>query len=179
MNWDTSFLDFQFAYTDQANATYSLGIGSALNFIESITFTSRPGVEISRITQFNLWAAQYLNVGKSRCWKDSVGSGFFLNNTNTNESKLNQDTAYQACIPMSALGGVFSGTQLCPPQICSGMRIELLLSTNAKQCVVTSAGPHADATFQISLAKVSLDSFLLSDASLRSLESTSAKNGLD
>lgn len=101
------------------------------------------------------------------------------------------------CIPMYALGGFFEPSQLCPAQLCAGLRIELKIRADLRDAFIvtgntyksaTTASPPAPTLFADDVKSMSvkltdahmwLDTTLLNDAAIRSLNATAAQNGLE
>ena len=82
-------------------------------------------------------------------------------------------------IPLGCLSTFFDTCdQLVPCQLASGLRIELLLEDGKSAMVQATSGVTASA-FEISNATLNLQSYLLSDVVLRTLNEMSASSGLE
>lgn len=119
--------------------------GSVLNLIERIVVTSRSGVELQRIEDFNKLHALHTTIKKSKLWKKTVGRSIQLPpyhytsrqvndtdkahtlNTRNGEITVGAKSVHYS-IPMECFMGLFDTKQLCPSMIASGLRIEFYLT---------------------------------------------------
>lgn len=121
--------------------------GSVLNLIERVVLTSRSGVELQRIEDFNKLHALHSTIKKSKLWKQTVGKSIQLppfdydsvdlsgadatndgkNFGQRNPNIKNSKTVHYS-IPMECFMGLFDTKQLCPSMIASGLRIEFYLT---------------------------------------------------
>lgn len=121
--------------------------GSVLNLIERVVLTSRSGVELQRIEDFNRLHALHSTIKKSKLWKQTVGKSIQLppfdydsndlsadtaitvgGEFSTRNNKITNDQTIHYSIPMECFMGVFDTKQLCPSMIAAGLRIEFYLA---------------------------------------------------
>lgn len=149
--------------TDKFTVEYELTGhgGSVLNLFDRIVLTSRSGVELQRIDNFNKLHALETTMKKSSNWKKTIGRAIQTpplpyatikyDKTNTTHVSLDtqgitpEDTKTFYSIPMSNLMGLFDTKQLCPAMIASGLRIEIYLTDLASALTSSVPGYSADA----------------------------------
>lgn len=141
--------------TDAETISYKLTGhgGSVLNLFDRIVVTSRSGVELQRIEDFNRLHALHTTIRKSKLWKRTVGSqiqtppfDFFFKNLSathasgdslkTRNSAITNSAKVHYSIPMECFMGLFDTKQLCPSMIASGLRIEFYLTNFANAITI-------------------------------------------
>lgn len=201
LNSGTSYIDPENSYlkfsvqltvaSGSPNAYCSLGSGSAMNFIRTVTIRSKSGVELardefanvySRINVLNTESAEYLRtVGSVEGWDvPSIQTGVFTNTYNlSNETKI----AYS--LPLKRLSTFFDPKKnnLLPACLVSGLSIELIFENVAQAIVLIQSSPPvvpASVTgYTISDISLNCDCIQLTDDSQKTLNSISSNNGLE
>ncbi len=188
--------------TTGANAWFGVNGGSACNLIKRFQLISKSGVVLERIDNCNQLAATKVNYQYSKSWKESVGSLMGI----TQGDYFPVDATELKTVPPPAIaqlnwpGGtdttgntqrfiiplyVFSTFcdsmgSLCPAQLMSGARVEILLESGPDALVsgysTTSA---ADSSYLIVNCRLELESYLLTDAVMRAINQIAATQGLD
>jgi hypothetical protein len=186
LNSGSSYIDFRDSYlsidvtnlSNAGSAWFGSAGGSACNFFNRLTITSRSGQVLERIDRANQLAAIRVLYEKSPGWLATAGS---LMGAGVSAANLawTPSTSVRFIIPLGCLS-VFANTckQLVPAQCASGMRIELLLEDGAKS-MVQSEGTATSSAYEITAASLNLQSYLLSDVVLRTLNEMSASSGLE
>lgn len=112
------------------------GIGSAFNIIRSSVLTSRTGTELSRSDRVNLYRAKVDRFEKSDTWFKTVGrvAGYGTSTGGDYDNVMTvldgQTTVTKEfCLPLHMVSPFFNiqNSSYLPPQICSGLRLEILL----------------------------------------------------
>ena len=166
------------------------GSGSAVNLINEIRIKSRSGVELSRIQNVNTWSlfdsvyhrtSQNLNtVGILEGFnkdRDPTAGYFF-----TTQSAGNESPSIKFTIPLGCLSTYFRPLdgQLMPPQLASGLRIELSLEDyrTALTQILDVAGTVVTG-YEITDCYFQLDQVEMTDETQRAINMDSAKDGLE
>ena len=211
VDWSKSWLQVELEVkcpsraADAALTTVNFGAGSICNLFKSVVVTSRSGVEIQRIEEFNRWRVITDRLKRSHEWMQSYGSSLGYKPVDPSfgsfdppkqgsfGSNIRAQTDYGASgsngvhlfnIPMSQFAGVFESDQLMPSNIASGMRIELRLETGGIPFFIgldmnrDPAKTYQDCEYEVS-CKLFCDTTLLNDAAMREIRATSASNGLE
>lgn len=158
------------------------GVGSALNLIHSYRIRSRSGVELDRLENANLYNSTRIAYTKSTNWTQTVGSSFYSNSaTNPLFNGLNTYTP-EITIPLKELSTFFCPLkgQLIPPQIASGLRIELELESINK-AFQDPNGYLQEANGKVELFDIAivLDTVALSDETSKILNLEASQSGLE
>lgn len=175
VDFSKSYLKFDLStdYDDLSTGSNPM-YESVCNIIESIVVSSRQGVELLRIKDFARWRViqNALNITISRFHTVAklIGAGV---GTSTSIAKVNEPASI--VIPMWLLGGFFESTQLLPPAMCAGLRIEITLLGVGKAFKLTGSGTK----YIISHPTLCLDTTLLNDAATRQVRANAAANGLE
>ena len=176
-----SYLKFKMKAAGNAiitGATFSSG--SALNLIHEYRIRSRSGVELDRLENANLYHAYRLHYSKSQNWVNTVGATFFLNSS-TQLFNAGNTLLTEVCIPLCELATFFCSIkkgQLLPPQIASGLRIELSLESIAR-AFVDGAYFQAGSSLELIDIAMVLDTVTLSDETSKLLNLESSQSGLE
>lgn len=179
INAANSFLKFRLSntYTVAGAHDTTFGSGSAINVINSFMSRSRGGTELARSENTNQWARNNILYTHSQAWKDSVGSAFAVDQGGVHTRLTNLLDSYYT-IPLVELDPFFSTHKnlLLPPQLCSGLRIELGLEDPNRACVAS-----ADAIQVLTMSEIEwvLDAVNLSDDTQRVLNLESSQTGLE
>lgn len=186
----------------------NFGAGSICNLIKSVVVTSRSGVEVQRIEEFNRWRVLTDRLKKSDKWmatygealgykpKDTATNTFDPYNSGNTISRIECAEEFGENggqfvstfnIPMSQFAGVFESDQLMPSNIASGLRIELRLENGGIPFFVGqdmgadlsgNGKLYQDVEYEVS-CKLFVDTTLLNDAAMREIRAISASNGLE
>ena len=193
LNSGSSFIDFKDSYlsidvkntsTGTFNAFFGTAGGSACNFFNRLTITSRSGQILERIDRLNQLCAIRVLYERSSNWHETTGSMMGVAPPGMKSADAADALAWAAgttirfIIPLGALSVFFNTTdQLMPCQICSGMRIELLCES--ADVAMSQSGIAPTTSYEITSASLNLQSYLLSDVVLRTLNEASASSGLE
>jgi hypothetical protein len=161
--------------------------GSACNLIERIVISSRSGQIMERIDRANLLAAINLEYTHDLSWREygtATAAGVARTVEELDWPSVNVvpvgNSTIRFCIPLSMISPFINHTEsLMPSQLCSGMRIELLMSSASDAMASSSNATGQVMNYAISNASLNLQSYLLSDVVLRTLNQMSAANGLE
>ena len=166
LNSGSAYVDFKDSYlsfdvkntsTGVGQAFFGTSGGSACNFFNRLTISSRSGQIIERIDRVNQLSCIRHNFEKSEVWKQTTGSLMGLGISAVNLD-WNKDDTVRFVIPLGSLSVFFNTCdQLVPAQLASGMRIELLLEDGKQAMVQGDSTPTASA-FEISNATLNLQS---------------------
>ena len=172
-----SYLTFKARVSGPAGSTAGFGSGSACNFIENITITSRSGVEIERIEGLNNLRREHDRYDCSQDWIDNFGSVMgYTNEAKTNAPVLAQDADLQFCIPMGRLAGSFNTRKLIPSQLAGGLRIEIKLASLGSALIKGATAPTG---YQLTDVTMMCDCYQLADSIQKRLNMNAAANGLE
>lgn len=157
----------------------NFGCGSAANLIRNIMIRSRSGTELDRIDRVNLWSKNQLAWEYGDDWYKKYGTLMGIGATRAAGDAANTSaTATRFVVPLSALSGFFkpTGGQLIPPQLASGLHIELTLADFREAFVQTSGTVTG---YSVSNISIMCDSVTLSDDTQKTLNAESASSGLE
>ena len=178
VNVENSYLTFKITSIG-GNANF--GCGSAMNIINEIRIRSRSGTELDRVELANLWSQKDSVYSKPDSYLTRMGSAQGFGPTRdgpTDSANVVTTTATRFCLPLTVLSPFFRPMkkQLLPPQLASGLRIELVFEdfkTALFQKTATVTG------YQISDLRFSVDTVDLTDDTQRVLNKESANDGLE
>jgi hypothetical protein len=191
LNSGASYLDLRDSYLalDVKNTSVVPGTqtayfgkygGSACNLIERLTITSRSGAVIERVDKANLLAAirvEYMHDNAYRETGPGSSAGMELDPARYDWPV---GSTVRVCIPLSMISPFVDNTEsLLPAQLCSGMRFEFLLSEASDAMASSSDDFGQTMNYAISNASLNLQSYLLSDVVLRTLNQMAASSGLE
>ena len=164
-------------------AVPTFGESSALNLIHESRIRSRSGVELDRTENLNVYNKYRIDYDKTQQWKDTVGKSFYVeggasyplfNTANTSQPEI--------CIPLCEMCPFFrplKAGQLLPPQLVSGLRIELSLESIEKAFVDTIGWFGVNAKITLEDIHMSLDTVMMSDETSKLLNLESSNTGLE
>jgi hypothetical protein len=163
-----------------ANAP-TFGTGSALNLFHEYRIRSRSGVELDRLENCNLYNQYRLKYTKTTNWLSTVGQSFFYN---SGTAVFNSANTYipDVCIPLCELATFFCPIkkgQLLPPQVASGLQIELSLESIARAFVDGNTFFQAGSSLELIDVAMVLDTVSLSDETSKLLNLESSQSGLE
>ena len=164
----SSFLNFK--VTTSAAATLSSTYSSVLDLFREVVVYARNGTELLRLPFFNVWSRTALQLQNSQEYLNTVGSAFGYGDNTTDHA-----AGVTWSVPMKHLSDLFCSNQKLPPQLVSGMRIEIVLESSQK------AFSWADETansYTVSEIVLLADTHTLTDAISRKIMSDSASEGL-
>jgi len=163
---------------NEARATF--GSGSACNFLENITVTSRSGVEVERIEGLNSLRREHDRYQCSQDWIDNFGSVMGYTDEAKNNEVVLDETDKTFCIPMGRLLGMFNTRKLIPSQLVGGLRIEIKLASLASALGPTTvANSSVPADYQLTDVTIMCDTYQLADSIQKRLNMMAASNGLE
>jgi len=159
-------------------APVGFGSDSACSMIRRISLMSRSGDVLERIESVNMLARVRL------AWEynndESFAHSAFLRAHNHDEAKsnaINAGSSKRVAIPMHVLCGLFSVDYLLPSMLCSGMRLELEFE-NAHDALISTSGTTVN-DYSISDIYLSCDSYQLTDAVSREINTAASTSGLE
>ena len=202
-----SWLQFDVTPTGTGATTnlYLGANGSACNFVNQITISTRSGDVLCQLFDYNLMQNILLPLTYDKQWFDTVGQTMMYGGGCVANGAKNR-----MCIPMYVLAPLFGYGRLMPAMLMSGLRIEIQFATHTQafQSIQTgsykTAGLVAGGTaiidvtsaqaafpvwtpvavgavtgYDVTDAQLVLSSVQLSDSIQRSLNELSATNGLE
>jgi hypothetical protein len=184
VNWGDSFL-FMRVKTIAPNvvtpgqALAGFGVGSAMNLISEIKVSSRSGTELARIQRANFINNIRAKWTYSTDWFQTIGSVMGFGAT---ADVLADDAEVAFAIPMSLLCGFFrpEKNQSCPPQLASGLNIEILFANAPQALVESGAGETGVITdYEVTDIHIATRSITRQDSVSRAITQQSASQGLD
>lgn len=111
--------------------------GSVLNFIDSVTVSTRSGDELSRINDFGQLMSTTIPWQYGADWRDTVGQniglGSYIGGVNSNGVQSTM-IRRQFQIPLYLLSPLFAYGRLLPAMLMSGLRIEIRWKSIEKAC---------------------------------------------
>lgn len=188
VNCANSFLSISVKVKADGVTASGFGSGSAMNLINEIRIKSRSGVELSRIQNVNTWSLFDSVYNRSSQNLDTVGilEGFSIGRDPAVGSFITDATGesqiQKFLIPLSCLSTYWRPIdgQLMPPQLASGLRVELSLEDyrTALTQTVDVAGTVVQG-YEITDCYFQLDQVELTDETQRAINMESAKDGLE
>lgn len=177
VDFSKSYLKFDMATEDGSHdvTTGSNPFESICNIIDSVVVTSRQGVELLRIKDFARWRVIQNALNLSETKYNTIKQVIFSGGADTDKTVVDKDNVSNCVIPMWLLGGFFESTQLLPPALCAGMRIEITL-LGIKKAFKYAGGKS---NYLILHPTLCLDTTLLNDAATRQVRANAAANGLE
>lgn len=191
-----SYLGFSLLVFGDTNNNFGFGDGSAMNLISRITIRSRSGTELERLEGANLWSKIDMQYSLPKNFRETMGSAMGMEAQGlANASPVDrysyitsiagglpeQTWAVQLLIPLKQLCPFFRPLkgQLLPPQLASGLHIEIVFeNTNTAICVPTNF-PGTITDYDVRDIHFMLDTVELSDETQKALNMESADNGLE
>ena len=192
LNTGSSYVDFRDSYlsidvkntSNTGNAFFGLSGGSACNFFNRITISSRSGQILERIDRVNQLSAIRILYERSGIWHTTTGSLMGVSSPTATAAQAATDLAWafgttvRFIIPLGTLSVFFDTMQtLAPAQLSSGCRIELLLEDASMAMVGDSTVTTQN--YEITSASLNLQSYMLSDLILRTMNEMSSTSGLE
>jgi hypothetical protein len=155
--------------------------GSAANFISRIQIIAKNGVVLERIDNANQLAACKVNHQFSKSWQVSVGSlcGILAKNAMGNQQGgWDTGTTMRFVIPLYLFSTLCDTMgSLCPAQLLSGARFEILLAPAASCLLGTAASDTLN--YSITQCRLELESYLLTDSVMKVINQVAATQGLE
>ena len=184
-----SYLGFSLIVQSDTQSNYGFGDGSAMNLISRITIRSRSGTELERLEGANLWSKFDTQYSLPKNFRETMGSAMGMDDTTNRYTYITTQTggtpeqsyAVQLLIPLKQLCPFFRPLkgQLLPPQLASGLHIEIVFeNTNTAICVPTDF-PGTITDYDVKNIHFMLDTVELSDETQKALNMESADNGLE
>ena len=178
VNVENSFLTFKIQ-TIGGDANF--GCGSAMNIINEIRIRSRSGTELDRVELANLWSQKDSTFTKPDDYLKTMGSAQGFGQTRvagTDTPNVFSIAANRFTLPLSVLAPFFRPMkkQLLPPQLASGLRIELVFEDFATALYQKSGTVTG---YNITDIRMVLDTVDLTDDTQRTINMESASEGLE
>ena len=160
----------------------SFASASALNLFHEYRIRSRSGVELDRLENCNLYNNYRIYYTKSANWINTIGSTFFMNTNNT-ILNIGNTNMPEICIPLGEVATFFNPLkkgQLLPPQIASGLRIELSLES-IQRAFTQYGNPYilSNTVFELFDISMQLDTITMSDDTSKVINLESSMSGLE
>jgi len=179
INCANSYLAVSVQLEGGVGAVASFGSGSAMNIINEVRIRSRSGVELDRVQNANVWSLFDSVYNRSEQNLNTIGAleGFSTGRLPAN-STTEVDTTTKFLIPLGCMSPYFRPMQgqLLPPQLASGLRIELSLEDYRTALYLVGGGITG---YRITDCYLQLDCVELTDETQRTLNMDSAKDGLE
>ncbi len=180
-------------------AWFGVNGGSACNFISRLQIIAKNGVVLERIDNANQLASTKVNYQYSKSWKDSVGSLMGMSapdavpvasvaplGATQSTANLNQYLSWAAgqtqrfVIPLYVFSTLCDSMgSLCPSQLISGARFEILLESPANSMISVATATSASMNYAITACRLELESYLLTDSVMKVINQVSATQGLE
>lgn len=174
-----SYLTFKVLVTG-STPTANFANGSAMNLINHITIRTRSGTEMDRIDRVNLWSKNDIRHNYAQDWVEKFGtmSGIGATGIGGTDGANVTATAKRFIVPLNMLSGFFRpvGDQLLPPQLASGLHIELGFA-DYREALFQKAGTVTG--FTISDISIMCDTVDLADDTQKTLNMESSESGLE
>jgi hypothetical protein len=158
----------------------TLGSGSAINFIDSVTVNSIQGTEVDRTEGVAAYARDNDRYTYSQDYLNNIGSvmgyGSTEGGTAPAEAVVPFATTKRFCIPLSKLCGLCNTSVLIPSMLSGGLRFEIKLadvSTALKNTAGTTTG------YTLTNVNMMLDSYQLADSIQKRLMAEASATGLE
>ena len=128
INVENSYLTFKI---EPIGGNANFGCGSAMNIINEIRILSRSGTELDRVELANLWSQKDSTYQKPDSYLSRMGGAQGFGSTRVGENdtpNLFVGIPRRFCLPLSVIAPFFRPMkkQLLPPQLASGLRIEIV-----------------------------------------------------
>lgn len=187
LNTGTDFVDcanssIVFSIQTVGTPAYSVdfGEGSAMNIVRNIRIFHRSGTSYTNTQRMNLYRKTEDNMSESAEWFTTVGDLMGYGNTSVFSSA--SVTEYTFVVPLSKLHPFFDATDgvFLPPQMASGLRIEIDLSNPNEAFVETSGGSGTNFTsYNITDVYINAMSVTLTDDAVSSVNQVSQSQSLE
>ena len=193
-----SYLCFDILAKNTAgNSQFSFGIGSVMNAIDRITIRSRSGTELERLEGANIWSRIDSDYSMSSNCKETMGSLMGVGGEpqifdqqgepsprlvyTTTASDGSFSSPVTLLIPLKRLCPFFRPlkAQLLPPQLASGLHIEIVFEKTASVFLQPDADTDLITTYDVNDIHFLLDTVDLSDETQKTINMESADNGLE
>lgn len=160
--------------------TANFGSGSAANIFKEITIRTRSGTELDRVERLNLYRkiTDRYTLPSSYLSKLGVAQGFGPTRVGSADAANLSTTAKTFAVPLSALAGFFRPLkgQLIPPQLMSGLHMEIVLEGGPTALFLKSGLPT---TYSISGLSLVLDQTEMTDDVQKTITFASSGQGLE
>ena len=178
INVENSYLTFKI---ESVGGQANFGSGSAMNIINEIRIKTRSGTELDRVELANLWSYKDSIYSKSDSYLKKMGSAQGYGQARdgaTDLPKVFPNAPQRFCLPLSVLAPFFRPMkkQLLPPQLASGLRIEIVFEDFSTALFQKSG---AVTGYEISDIRFSLDTIDMTDDTQRTINVESANDGLE
>lgn len=167
-----------------SDSLHGFGSGSAANIFSRIVVRTASGKELSRVEDARLIIKMLEVYNYSNDWKNTVGvaQGYSkVTGVATTYCDAVPSTGKVFVLPIQCLMPCMSphGAKLVPPNIMSGLRIEMALaSPNNAFCSVSQSAPLTLASYTVEQSEMHLKVHELADAFQRKIQEMS-QNGLN
>lgn len=168
VDWCSSMLTFK--VTTSAEAVLQSTDATILDMMREVVVYSRNGTELLRQQFFNLYSRSDLIVRHSKDWLETVGSAFGYGDNTTDHA-----AGVTYSVPMRVFSDLLCKNQKSPPQLVSGMRIEIVLESSQKSFFWNDESANSYTVSEIVLLA---DTHTLTDAISRKIMADSAQSGL-
>lgn len=180
INCSNSFLVFEMSVksTSASPANYTFGRGSAMNIINRLNIRTKSGSEIDRVDYVPLWSRIDVQYNCDKDYKESVMSMAGFDSTYSTGSSTTTNI-FKFAIPLERVAPCFRPLkgQLMPPQLASGLHIELVFEELAN-AISTTPGVVLNG-YDITNIHFLLDQVDLSDEAQKAISVESAESGLE
>lgn len=178
INLENSYLTFKL---QSIGGNANFGSASAMNIINEIRIRSRSGTELDRVELANVWSHKNSIYTKSDAYLKTLGTAQGFGEARegaTDPANVNTTTPQRFALPLSVMAPFFSPMkkQLLPPQLASGLRIEIVFEDYATALFEKTD----DVTgYNVTDIRFVLDSVDMTDDTQRTINMESANDGLE
>lgn len=174
------YLTFRVTARGSGEVFANFGSGSAMNLIRTVVIKSRSGTELDRRDRANLFSRTDSRYKYNDQYLDGAGSvqGFAAFG---DTSVVRALSSSRFCIPLGMLSGLFDPLkgQPLPPQLASGLQIELTFERFETALIEVAGSPTALTGYDISDIRFVVDSLDMTDDTQKVINMESASNGLE
>lgn len=170
--------------TNGNTSWFGLNGGSACNFINQIRIIAKNGVVLEFIQNANVLAAKKVAYAYSTDWKNSVGQAMGIYPTAAALGWTYQASGAGSTvrfeIPLYAFSSLCDNMNtLCPPQLLSGARFEILLE-NPNVAMIQGVSDSANVqNYAVTACRIDFESYIIVDSVLRVTNQVAASQGLE
>ena len=147
--------------------------GSAANMFQRLTIMSRSGSVLERIDDL----AKLCHIKQEYLYDNQYSESVMQAAGWNQESLWVTGSVKRFVIPMSLMSGLFEYDRLLPASLMSGLRIEIQLANSSDALVGVTDGDTL--AYEIKNMRLEVESYLLTDLVLRSLNTMASSSGLE
>lgn len=150
-------------------------LGSAFNVIRRLTIQDRAGNELERVQYINRLNYLLLAHAQSSTFLNTMGVLFGYGQAGADQAPA---TGKRFFLPLRFISGLFDYNQMLPPQVMSGLRIEIEWESGLQAFSYTDATPYLF-SYTVQNPRILTPVCQMSDSIARSINTSSATKGLE